>query len=138
VNEPLLVDTGPIVAILSRRDPFHDACFRIAKVRRQPLLTCWPVLTEAAWLLRARPAAVKRLCLSVDEGLFRLLDLDARAPSWIANFLDRYRKLGAQLADAALKYLAEQRRIRTIFTLDRREFGVYRLENGDALRLVPE
>ena len=50
----------------------------------------------------------------------------------------RYETIGAQLADAALVYLAEQENIRTVFTLDRRDFSVYRLKRNRALKLIPE
>jgi uncharacterized protein len=50
----------------------------------------------------------------------------------------RYETIGAQLADAALVYLAERDYIRSIFTLDRRDFSVYRLKRNRALRIIPE
>jgi hypothetical protein len=49
----------------------------------------------------------------------------------------RYRKMGAQIADGALVYLAEREGIDTVFTLDRRDFLVYRLGNGRSLRILP-
>jgi hypothetical protein len=66
-----------------------------------------------------------------------MLMLDDKAPSWVAAFLKRYRKMGAQIADAALVYLAEREGIDTLFTLDRRDFLVYRLGNGRSLRVLP-
>jgi hypothetical protein len=41
------------------------------------------------------------------------------------------------VADAALVYLAERERIATVFTPDRRDFSVYRLNRNPALRLIP-
>jgi len=43
----------------------------------------------------------------------------------------------AQVADGALVYLAEREGIDTVFTLDRRDFSVYRLRNGRGLRILP-
>ena len=57
----ILVDTGPIVAILSTSDPWHDTCFQMVEDRHGPLLTCWPVITEAAYLVRKYRGAVRRL-----------------------------------------------------------------------------
>jgi uncharacterized protein len=101
-------------------------------------LTCWPVLTEAAWLLRDEPDGIRAIGGMVRNGSLRLIDLDADALAWMLDFLDRYASAGAQLADAALMYIAEQKGIDTVFTLDRRDFSIYRTTDGNALRIVPE
>ncbi len=136
--ERILVDTGPIVAILSRQDQFHNLCVAALGAIEGQLVTCWPVLTEAAWLLRGRPHAVQRLLNSIDGGALALLPLGPDAPSWIASFMSRYEDLPAQLADAALAYLADTERIDTVFTLDRRDFSVYRIRGNQPLRLIPQ
>ena len=132
-----LVDTGPLVAIASARDQRHRLCVEQLRHLQPPLLTCWPVITEAAWLLRHHPSAVERLLGSFEVGLLRLLTLDEKAIRWLATFLMRYRKMGAQIADGALIYLAERDGIDTVFTLDRRDFLVYRLSNGRSLSILP-
>jgi hypothetical protein len=49
----------------------------------------------------------------------------------------KYRSLGIQLADASLLHLGNRERIDTVFTLDRRDFGVVRPATGKKLRLIP-
>jgi len=51
--------------------------------------------------------------------------------------MKEYRDIRPQLADAALVYLAGREGIDTIFTLDRRDFGVYRSTHKRAFRIVP-
>ena len=134
----VLVDTGPLIAVLSPRDEFHSTCVEQLRKLVPPLWTCWPVVTEAAWLLRREPAALQRLLGSFDGGLLRLLVMDEAALPWIATFLQRYRRLGPQLADAALVYLAEREDMDTVFTLDRRDFSVYRFGRNRSFHLLPE
>ena len=133
----VLVDTGPLVALLSRRDARHAACVEQLREIVPPLMTCWPVITEAAWLLRREPAAVQELLGGFDTGLLRLGVLEKDALPHVADFLRRYRSVGAQLADAALVYLAEREGIETIFTLDRRDFSIYRKHDGRSFHLLP-
>lgn len=134
----VLMDTGPLVAILSPRDQFHETCTQALKDLAPPLYTCWPVLTEAAWLLRFDPAAVERLLRSAATGLYRILPLDENDGVAIAAILKKYRRLNPQLADAALVHLARRERIETVFTVDQRDFRVYRPAPNRTFRIVPE
>ena len=133
----LLIDTGPIVAILLDSDEHHEACVEQLRHIGGPLLTCWPVITEAAWLLRAYPAAIRRLLASFGGRPFELVPLGEGDLVAIAAILAKYRSLGIPLADAALLHLANREGIESIFTLDRRDFGVLRLARGKKLQMLP-
>ena len=134
----ILVDTGPLVAILSPEDEYHDACVNALQDMPGPLLSCWPVITEAAWLLRKSPRAVQRLLQSIDGRFLELLPLAGAEAGDIAALMKRYEDIHPQLADAALVYLAGREKIGTIFTLDRRDFNIYRSGRRSAIRIVPE
>lgn len=135
---PAVVDTGPLVAIVRKREESHARCVAALKDFRSPLLTCWPVLTEAAWLLRKEPGGIKAIGEIVRSGAIEIIELDEAALHWIIAFLDRYASAVAQMADAALMYIAEREGIDTVFTLDRRDFPVFRTTDGRALRIVPD
>jgi predicted nucleic acid-binding protein len=134
----ILVDTGPLVAILSRRDQYHDACVAALQHMPAPLLSCWPVITEAAWLLRSSPSVVQQLLRSIDRGFLELLPLSGADAEAIASVMKRYEEIRPQLADATLVYLANREQIDTIFTLDYRDFSIYRRGRKRAIRIVPE
>jgi uncharacterized protein len=136
VTEPVLLDTGPLVAILSATDEYHERCVDVLKTFRQRPVTCWPVLTESAWLLRTNAGAVAKMFAHMHAGLFELAEIPAESGDWLSRFLLRYSDLPAQLADAALVYLAETRRLETVFTLDRRDFAVYRTTDNRTLSIV--
>jgi hypothetical protein len=133
----VLADTGPIVAILSRRDQYHRACVEALRDLPGPLFTCWPVITEAAWLLRRDPTAVQQLLNSLDAGFLELLPLTTADAKPIASILKKYRDIRIQLADATLVHLAARDGLDTIFTLDQRDFSVYRLPKGKPFRILP-
>ncbi|MDR3638071.1 MAG: PIN domain-containing protein [Isosphaeraceae bacterium] len=138
MSDRALVDTGPLVSILRAREKTHKHCADALKTLRRPLLTCWPVLTEAAWLLRKEPGGYKALGGLIESGAVEVAEFDRMASAWIIAFLDRYASANAQLADASLMYLTEREGIDTVFTLDRRDFSIYRTTDGPALRIVPE
>ena len=134
----VLTDTGPLVAILSSTDQYHDVCLQTVQSFRGPLLTCWPVITEAAWLLQSTSGAFERLLRSISEGVVEILPVAGKEAAGIAEIMKKYVTLRPQFADAVIVYLASRENIRTIFTLDRRDFSVYRAGRKGALRIVPE
>lgn len=134
----VLVDTGPLVAVFRSDDHYHERCTNQLADIRPPLLTSWPVLTEAVYLLRKTPRAVNALLSQVEGGrLFRALSFRDEFTPWVQAFFERYSDREPQLADASLIYLAERERIGTVFTLDRRDFSVYRLSDNRALDILP-
>lgn len=133
----VLADTGPIVAILSRSDQYHRTCVEALRDIPGPLFTCWPVITEAAWLLRRDSNAVQKLLNSIDTGFLELLPLTVSDAKPIASILKKYRNIRIQLADATLLHLAARDGLNTIFTLDQRDFSVYRLPKGRTFHVIP-
>jgi predicted nucleic acid-binding protein len=136
-RQRILIDTGFIVAMLSEADQHHQRCTAELAQLRPPLFTCWPVVTEAHWLLRKDAKAVAGLFNAFDSGLLALLPVDVTAFPSLATFLRRYPKLKPDLADAALVYLAERENIQTVFTLDVRDFSLYRSGRNRRLTIIP-
>jgi hypothetical protein len=134
----VLVDTGPLVAILSRQDTHHQQCVEALHELPAPLLSCWSVLTEAAWLLRSSPRAVQQLLGSMQGGFLELLPVAGAEAKAIAALMKKYESIRPQVADATLVYLAGREKIDTIFTLDRRDFSIYRPSHKRSFRIIPE
>ena len=134
----VLVDTGPLVSILRKADRYHELCLRTLTELREPLLSCWAVITEAAWILRRHPPAIEKLLMGSNGNFIALAPVSGAEATPIAEIMNRYAGLRPQLADATLVYLAERENIDTIFTLDRRDFLVYRTARKGSLRLIPE
>jgi predicted nucleic acid-binding protein len=134
----VLLDTSPLVALLVEGESRHQLCVDTFARITPPLLTCWPVLTEAAWLLRKQDRPIDRLAELHAAGVFALLPLEGESLAAIAEIMRRYASAKIQLADAALTHLAEREDIRTIFTLDRRDFSIIRLKRNRTLRVLPE
>ena len=46
----ILVDAGPLVALVDADDQYHEQCVSTLKSLQEPLATVWPPLTEAMYL----------------------------------------------------------------------------------------
>jgi len=134
----VLVDTGPLVAILSRSDVHHLRCLETLKLIRPPLLTSWPVITEAAWLLRNHDDLLRGLYSLANRSVFEILQIPQSELGQIERLRTRYSSLSPQLADLTLVHLAQREGLSTVFTLDRRDFSVYRRKGRAGFRLLPE
>ena len=133
----VLVDAGPLVALIDKGDQHHARCVEALRLLRVPLMTVWPALTEAIYLLGDSWPAQAALWEMVETGAVELLPLDAGDLRRMAELMEKYRDLPMDLADAALVRVAERERIRQVFTLDQRDFRVYRPAGLGRLVLIP-
>lgn len=133
----VLIDAGPLVALLDSRDEHHASIRAALDEIRDPLVTVWPVLTEAMVLLAFSWRAQKALWEMVETAAVRLLPLDADDAPRMKALMEKYRSLPMDLADAALVRVAEREGLRRILTVDRRDFAIYRLARRGAFTLLP-
>jgi uncharacterized protein len=118
-----VLDTGPLVALLNRRDQHHKWARRTLDVLDAPLITCEAVLSEAWFLTRRGGGDPLRLL-----ELVHTLDVDV-IPAWTNRTEELLRRYSdrASVADAALLALAEVDADRVIVTTDREDFSLYRI-----------
>jgi uncharacterized protein len=122
----ILVDTGPLVALIHEDDNEHRACKDVFASFNEPLGTVWPVLTEAIYLLSFSWEAQTALMEMIETGAVEILPLGVADIPRIRELMRKYRDLPMDLADAALVRVAERERLRRVFTIDRRDFQIYR------------
>lgn len=129
----VVVDTGPIVALLDADESTHDWVVERLGELRPPLLTCEAVLTEAAFLVArigADPGIVTDL---VTRGLLTVVNLFDGESDAITRLLRRYSSTPMSLADACLVRVIERTPNATLLTLDS-DFRVYRQKGR---RIIP-
>jgi predicted nucleic acid-binding protein len=127
-------DTGPIVAYLNRNDPHHDSAVAVLKQLRPPLLTCEPVLTEAAYVLRDDGVDVDPLFRMLERAAL-LIDFDMSA-HWprMRTLMRRYCSM--DLADASVVVMSEVHARSQVLTLDAKDFGIYRRNDRQVIRFI--
>ena len=133
----VLVDAGPLIALIDRSDPNHDRCRKTLRSIRDPLVTVWPVFTEAMYLLRFSWDAQEALWEMVETQALRLLPVDDADMPRMRELMQKYQDLPMDLADAALVRIAEREKLHRIFTLDHRDFQVYRPSKLGRFSILP-
>jgi predicted nucleic acid-binding protein len=133
----ILVDAGPLIAILHRRDQDHASCVAVLRDLKAPLLTTWAPVTEAMYLLDFSQAAQAALLEMIERRALRILPLAASDMPDVRFLIKKYYDLPMDFADATLVHAANRENIDHVFTLDRRDFSVYRLSNGGAFTILP-
>ena len=133
----ILVDAGPLVSLADRTDAHHAACVTALERMSGPLATVWPALTEAIYLVQRWPRAQAEILSLVETGALRVLSVGREDVPRIRALMEKYRDLPMDLADAALVRVAERERVRTVFTIDRRDFAVYRPLGLGKFKIVP-
>jgi predicted nucleic acid-binding protein len=124
-----------MVALLSARDGHHRRCRAALKHVREELVTVWPAVTEAMYLLSTPKAQELLWEMLLDENP-RILPLHLGDMDGMRRLMQKYSDRPMDLADAALVQVAEREGIRTIFTVDRKDFEVYRVA-GKAFTILP-
>lgn len=133
----ILVDTGPLIALVRADDQHHAECAAAFQMLSEPMGTVWPVLTEAMYLLGSLPKAQDNIWEMIARGVVEILPLGLDDLPRIRELMRQYANRRMDLADAALIHVAEREGIRQFFTVDRKDFSVYRLHGRIRPHVIP-
>ena len=133
----IIIDTGPIVALFDKDDRYHQLCIEVLKGIEEPLITTWPVLTEAFYLLNFSCRVQNDLWEFIQRGGITIGHIEEDMYSRIRKLMQKYHDLPMDLADATLVAIAEEMKLSTVFTLDHKDFRVYRPKHKRRFTLIP-
>lgn len=133
----ILIDAGPLVALIHADDRHHGSCTEALKRIREPLGTVWPAFTEAMYLLGFSSRAQDALWRLLEAEAFKILPLDGLDVPRMRELMRKYSDLPMDLADAALVRVAEREVITRVFTIDRRDFELYRPRGLRRFTILP-
>jgi uncharacterized protein len=132
---PILLDSGVIVALLDRNERLHNRCATVVTRINRPLVTCEPVIAESCHLLRGAWGAPQAVLENVLGGVFLVPFQLSPCVSAVRNIMRKYAELPIDLADACLICLAEQLHTGDILTLDR-DFQFYRWSRNRSFEML--
>lgn len=134
-SPPVLLDAGPLIALVSVADDDHALCLSTLSTLRAPLLTSWTAFGEAMHVAGelgqyAGPdgkwLAQRALWGLLDTGAIVIAEPTVQLMQRMRSLMEKYRDTPMDLGDASLVALAEERGLTRIFTLDD-DFLVYRV-----------
>lgn len=133
-----LTDAGALVALLDKNQPQNVRCRSTFPSLSLPLLTTWPALTEAMYLLYQIGgwSPQDKLWEYLEEGVLHLHTLGEIERQRMRQLMETYRDTPMDLADASLVVAAETLNLTRLFTLDS-DFYVYRIKEIEAFAVVP-
>jgi predicted nucleic acid-binding protein len=135
MGRSVLVDTGPLVAALSRRDKHHEWARSHFESATQPFETCEAVISESFFLLERARGGKEALCGLLERGLVVVrFSFDAETDEAV-RLIRRYRDTPMSFADACLVRMAEKNDNTVVFTTDS-DFRMYRRHSRQVIPLL--
>lgn len=134
--DELLLDTGAFVALVDRDEKFHGTCVAALERWSWPVVTTEVVLTETLYLVGSQWRGQK-ICLEfILRSVFQVVPESVASLRRVAALMERYRNVPMDFADATLVALAEELETDKVFTLDRRGFATYRMNQNQAFQII--
>jgi uncharacterized protein len=131
----VLLDTGPIVALLDRSERNHDRCRRAVEELDAPLVTAEAVIAEACYLVRDIKGAQDAILENVERHIFAIPFRLEESVKSIRVLMKKYANVPMDFADACLVAMADELDTARILTLDE-DFRVYRWRRTRRFDLV--
>lgn len=127
MRDPVLIDTGPLVACFNIHDDKHSHCLEKFKTLKGHLLiTSVAIVTETLYLLDFSLNNQTAFLRWMSTGMIKVATMEPEDFKKIADLMQKYHDCPMDFGDATLVFLADKVRTKRIFTLDHKDFSIYR------------
>ncbi len=136
----IIADTGALIALIDDDDRHHSAVADFASSTHEAIFIPSPVVPEVCYLLSENLGADVELefvrSLAKQEFFVEHFTVDDLKRA--VEILEKYQDAEFGMVDATVMAMAERMKIKTIMTIDRRDFSLFRPRHCDAFTLVPD
>lgn len=133
MRQRVIVDTGPLVAFINRRENLHDWVINELAIIEPPLLTCEAVIVETCFLLRNIHGGQEAVLSLLSAGNILISMRLSEEAIAIEELLKRYQSVPMSLADGCLVRMTELFAGSELLTFDS-DFRIYRKNRINKLR----
>jgi uncharacterized protein len=131
----ILIDTGPLVAMLNRRDRYFSWVREQLTFLTPPFHTCESVISDSCFLLQKGKIDPAPLFSLLSRKLILIsFDLQRELDS-VSALIEKYSNLPMDLANACLVRLAEKEPDANLMTLNS-DFLIYRKSNRQIIPII--
>lgn len=131
----VLIDTGPVISLLNKRDSHHIWATYSLNQFFDPLYIVTASVTEVLFILKRAGVPAGSFFSLVDEGFLVVENPYPEKKELIHRLYSKYSDISVSFADICLLSLAYSASDTTIFTLDS-DFLLFRNEKGKPLDLI--
>jgi predicted nucleic acid-binding protein len=131
----VLIDTGPLVAALRRRDEHHEWARAHFEAATEPFVSCEAVISECLFLLERARDGKEALCGLLERGIIVVRYSFEDELTETLRLIRRYDDTPMSFADACLVRMVEKSDNAVVFTTDN-DFRTYRKNGRQVIRLI--
>lgn len=130
-----LVDTGAIIAAINKNDPYHEWAKDHFEKLSKPFLTCEPVITESAFLLKRSNHSPRPIYDLIHGDHLKVLCIISNDSEQLEQLQQTYSDTPMSLADACLVRMSEIYADSAVLTIDS-DFHVYRRNKNQVIPII--
>ncbi|MBA7597288.1 hypothetical protein ES703_04290 [subsurface metagenome] len=135
MKKNIILDTGPLVAFLNKRDKYHEWSKEILDTIEPPLITCESVISEACFLVKNLQNGQEQIIDLLFNDLIIIAFSLREEKVEIKNIIKKYSNIPISLADACLIRMSEKYPDSKVLTLDS-DFKIYRKNNRQIIPCI--
>jgi len=137
-SRKIIVDSGVLIAIIDSSDKWHLDCLNALKKLPEitEYVTSESCIAEATYIL-PNSKFVKKLEHIIQSLPLTTIALVPKDLARVFALMEKYQDQPMDFADACVVALAERLGITTVFTIDRRDFSIYKPNHATRFRVIP-
>ena len=135
MKQDVILDTGPLVAFLNRRDNFHQWALAQWDQIEPPMHTCEAMISEACFFLGSTATGADSVMQMIERNVISVpFRLDDNLHP-VRKLMAKYRSVPMSLTDACMVRMSELNPNSQVFTLDS-DFNLYRKHGRRVIPII--
>lgn len=135
MDKTIIVDTGVLVALIDKREQYHQWATEQAQNLLPPFITCEAVISETCFLLRNLHKGKDAVLSMLEDEILQIDFSLSDEISKIRTLMSKYENVPMSLADGCLVRMSELVENSVVFTIDS-DFYIYRKNGKKEIPLI--